>query len=76
MLTVVDDCTRNCPTIKMDTAQPDARVVRELECLRETRGLPEEILTDNKPEFTRRALDTWAYGHGAEPEESDQGRGR
>jgi len=60
MLAVVDDCTRDCPTIKVDTAQPDARVVRELERLRETRGLPEEILTDNEPEFTGRALDAWA----------------
>jgi putative transposase len=39
-------------------------VVRVLERLRELRGVPEEIVSDNGPEFTGRALDEWAYRHG------------
>ena len=35
-----------------------------LERLREMRGLPEEIVIDNGPEFTGQALDEWAYQHG------------
>ena len=31
------------------------------ERLRETRGLPEVIQTDNGPEFTGHHLDAWAY---------------
>ncbi len=40
---------------------PGNRVVRVLEWLAETRGLPEEIVMDNGPEFSGRALDEWAY---------------
>ena len=40
------------------------RVVRVLERLLETTGLPEPIVVDNGPEFSGRTLDTWAYAHG------------
>ncbi len=35
--------------------------VRVLERLRETRGVPQVIQTDNGPEFTGHRLDGWAY---------------
>lgn len=38
-------------------------MVRVLEWLRETRGLPQVIQTDNGPEFTGHRLDAWAYRH-------------
>lgn len=61
---IVDDFSRENPAIEVDTSLPGTRVVRVLERLRELRGLPEEIVSDNGPEFTGRALDEWAYRHG------------
>lgn len=63
LLTVVDDFTRYCLAISVDSSIPGARVVQVLEQLAEEHGLPEVIVTDNGPEFTGRALDSWAYQH-------------
>ena len=64
-LTIVDDYSRECPAIEVDTSLGGARVVQVLERLAELRGLPEGITLDNGPEFTGRALDEWAYRRGA-----------
>ncbi len=63
-LAIVDDYSRECPVIEVDTSLGGARVVSVLERLAETRGLPNVITTDNGPEFTGRALDEWAYCKG------------
>jgi putative transposase len=63
LLTVVDDFSRYCAAIEVDTSIPGARVVQVLEQLAEEQGLPEVIVTDNGPEFTGKVLDTWAYKH-------------
>jgi putative transposase len=63
-LTIVDDFSRECPAIEVDTSLGGARVVHVLERLAELRGLPEMITVDNGPEFTSRALDEWAYRRG------------
>lgn len=60
-LTVVDNFSRECPVIEVDTSLGGARVVNVLERLSETRGLPEVITVDNGPEFAGKALDEWAY---------------
>jgi putative transposase len=60
-LTIVDDYSRECPAIEVDTSLGGARVVNVLERLSETRGLPEVITIDNGPEFSGRHLDEWAY---------------
>jgi putative transposase len=60
-LTIVDNYTRECPAIEVDTSLGGARVVNVLERLSETRGLPEVITMDNGPEFAGKALDEWAY---------------
>ena len=65
-LAIVDDYSRECPVIEVDTSLGGARVVRVLERLAETRGLPNVITTDNGPEFTGRALDEWAYRKGVQ----------
>jgi putative transposase len=51
-----------CLTI-IDVAHsiPAVRVIEVLERLREERGLPAVIVTDNGSEFTSRAFDAWAY---------------
>jgi len=63
-LAIVDDYSRECPAIEVDTSLGGARVVSLLDRLAETRGLPEIITMDNGPEFASRALDEWAYRRG------------
>jgi putative transposase len=63
-LNIVDDYNRECLAAEVDTSIPGARVVRVLERLRERRGLPEVLVTDNGPEFAGQALDAWAYQRG------------
>ena len=63
-LAIVDDYSRECPAIEVDTSLGGARVVSVLERLSETRGLPEVITMDNGPEFAGKALDEWAYREG------------
>jgi putative transposase len=63
-LVLVDDYSRECPAIEVDTSLGGIRVVQVLERLAETRGLPQVITVDNGPEFTSRVLDEWAYRHG------------
>lgn len=46
-LNVVDDYTRECLAIEVDTSLPDLRVKQVLERLREMRGLPSSITVDN-----------------------------
>lgn len=65
-LAIVDDYSRECPAIEVDTSLGGARVVSVLDRLAETRGLPNVITTDNGPEFTGRALDEWAYRTGVQ----------
>ena len=59
-LNLVDDYNRECLAAEVDTSIPGARVVR----LRERRGLPGVLVTDNGPEFAGQALDVWAYEQG------------
>lgn len=60
-LNVVDDFTRECLAIEVDTSLPGRRVVSVLERLAEFRGLPQSVTVDNGPEFISKALDEWAY---------------
>jgi putative transposase len=63
-LTIVDDYSRECPAIEVDTSLGGARVVNVLERLAELRGLPEVITVDNGPEFAGKILDEWSYRKG------------
>jgi putative transposase len=63
-LAIIDDYSRECPAIEVDTSLGGARVVDVLERLVDTRGLPKVITMDNDPEFAGRALDEWAYRRG------------
>jgi hypothetical protein len=65
-LNIVDDYTRECLAIEVDTSLGGRRVVRVLEELKARRGLPRQIRSDNGPEFVSRAVDQWAYEQGLE----------
>lgn len=67
MLTVVDTYTRESLAIEVDTSLSGARVARVLERVVQERGVrPEEIIMDNGPELTSKALDQWAYARGVQ----------
>ena len=60
----MDQFTRECPAIEVDTSITGQRVVRVLDRLRETHGLPQALVMDNGPEFTSKALAAWAKDSG------------
>jgi putative transposase len=64
MLTLLDDHTRECPVIEVDTSLGGLRVRRVLDRVAAERGLPEAIILDNGPEFRGRALAAWSAERG------------
>jgi putative transposase len=64
LLTIVDDCTRECPAIEVDTSLGGLRVRRVLDRIASERGLPEAVVLDNGPEFRGRALAAWSEQRG------------
>jgi putative transposase len=65
MLTVVDAFTRESLAIEVDTSLSGVRVARVLDRIVGERGqAPAEIVLDNGPELTSKALDQWAYERG------------
>jgi putative transposase len=63
-LTMVDEFTRECPHIEVDTSLPAARVIAVLEQLAAQRGVPQSLVIDHGPELISTALDLWCYRHG------------
>lgn len=59
MLTVVDDFTRECLALVVDTSLSGRRVARELEAIVARRGKPRTIVSDNGTEFTSMAILKW-----------------
>ena len=59
ILTVVDDCTRECLALVADTSLSGSRVVRELDRLMTERGKPRMVVSDNGTELTSNAILTW-----------------
>jgi putative transposase len=60
---VVDDFTRQCLAMEVDTSLNGVRVTRVLDRLVARHGHPQRIVMDNGPEFTGKALDRWAWEH-------------
>jgi transposase InsO family protein len=65
-LTVVDDATHEAVAIVPERALGGNQLVRILEQLAGTRGLPKAIRTDNGKEFCSRAMLTWAHTRGVQ----------
>ncbi|QHO78845.1 IS3 family transposase [Bradyrhizobium sp. CCBAU 051011] len=59
ILTVVDDCTRECLALVADTSLSGTRVARELDRLVIERGKPKTVVSDNGTELTSNAILTW-----------------
>jgi putative transposase len=60
ILSVVDAFTRECLVLEADTSLGSGRVTRALDQLIEERGQPENVRSDNGPEFTSRRMLGWA----------------
>ena len=60
VLVVVDDFTRECLTLLVDTSLSGTRVGRELDRLVALRGRPAMIVSDNGTEFTSHAILRWS----------------
>jgi len=60
VLTVVDDCTRECLALVADTSISGLRLARELNRLVSARGKPQMIVFDNGSELTSNAILSWA----------------
>jgi len=74
VLTIVDDFTRECVATEVDSGITGERVIRTLEWLKETRGLPGMLVTDNGPEFTSKAMLAWSQPAGVKLYFIDPGR--
>jgi putative transposase len=64
LLTVEDTYTKECLRIEVDTSIRGTRVADILSQIVCFRGLPENIIVDNGPEFVSNAMDEWAYERG------------
>lgn len=66
-LNIVDDATRECLAIEVDTSLTGARMTRVLDrVVAQRQCSPRRIVLDNGPECRSVALDQWAYRHGVE----------
>ena len=59
ILNIVDDYSRVCVGQLVDLCISGLRLVRYLNQLRETRGLPRTLVLDNGPEMTSKAMFLW-----------------
>nr|WP_246616369.1 IS3 family transposase [Thaumasiovibrio subtropicus] len=62
-LNILDESTRECLAIEIDTSLPAGRVVRVLEQLKQERGLPKQLRMDNGPELISSQLTEWCEEH-------------
>ena len=65
-LTIVDDATHEAVAIEGERAISGHGVVRVLERLARSRGLPSVIRTDNGKEFCGKAMVIWAHARGVQ----------
>jgi len=60
-LTLVDNFSRECPALEVDTSLGGRRVVRVLDRHIERHGVPDAITIDNGTEFDSKVMDEWAF---------------
>jgi len=63
-LSILDVFSRESLLVYADTSISSRVAIDMLERLCETRGIPRSIVTDNGPEFTSKAFQTWAGQRG------------
>ena len=68
VLTIVDQCTIECPIFEPGISLTCNRVVECLNEISKHRPLANSIIVDNGSKFAGRALDTLAYQNGVKPD--------
>ena len=63
ILTAIDEVSRECPVIAVDTSMTGRKVATILNQVSWVHRLPQEIKTDNGPEFTGRSMHQWCEEH-------------
>jgi putative transposase len=71
-MNIVDDFTKECLAIEVDTSLPGRRVVVVLERLAESRGLPRSVTVDNGPD-AREVIAAWRQEYNEERPHSSLG---
>ncbi len=66
ILTLVDDFTRECLGLVVDTSLTGLRVARELDRVAELRGYPCMLVSNNGTELTSNAILAWQQEHAVE----------
>lgn len=66
ILTILDEFTRECLTIKVGRSLKSEGVIKALEDLFLTRGAPRYIRSDNGPEFVAEAVRSWLQALGVD----------
>lgn len=74
VLNVLDEFSRECLAIEVNTSLPGSVVARVLDEIAAQRGYPEVIVVDNGPEFRGREMDTWACRRGVRLHFIDPGK--
>ena len=74
VLVVVDNHTRECLVLDVNSKIGGMDVVTALERITPEQGLPKRIKVDNGPEFISKDLDRWAYWNHVELDFSRPGR--
>ncbi len=64
ILSIVDQYSRECLGLVVDTSLSGSRVARELDYIIQIRGKPEVIVSDNGTELTSKAILTWSGERG------------
>jgi len=73
-LNVIDEGTRKCLAIEVDTSSPSERVIRVLEQLNEERVLPQQIRLDNSPELISGVFTDWCHDRGIDLAYTEKGK--
>lgn len=74
VLTVVDNFTRECLALEVDTSLPSRRVTRALDNVIASRGRPESIRMDNGSELTSRHFLSWGIDRRIELKHIEPGK--
>lgn len=73
-LMVIDDFTRECLAIEIERGFSSRRVIRALEAIAFSRGLPKTLRFDNGAELTSRAMLRWGAEHAIDLHFIDPGK--
>ena len=74
LLTLIDEYTRECLAIRVGRRLGSSEVIEALADGMLWRGVPENIRSDNGPEFVSKVLDQWAYRNGVKLDFSRPGK--